>query len=212
MTGPEACGARTWWQRAAIYQVYPRSFQDSNGDGIGDLQGLIARIDYLAWLGIGAVWLSPVYRSPMADFGYDIADFTSIDPLFGSLQDFARLVAGLHARGIRLILDFVPNHTSDQHPWFVEARSSRTNPKRDWYVWCDPDRDGGPPNNWLSRFGGSAWQWDEQTGQFYYHAFLEEQPDLNWRNPEVRRAMADVLRGPDGGRPAAGRPAQSRCG
>jgi alpha-glucosidase len=194
MTGPEACGARTWWQRAAIYQVYPRSFQDSNGDGIGDLPGLIARIDYLAWLGIGAVWLSPVYRSPMADFGYDIADFTSIDPLFGSLQDFARLVAGLHARGIRLILDFVPNHTSDQHPWFVEARSSRTNPKRDWYVWCDPDRDGGPPNNWLSRFGGSAWQWDEQTGQFYYHAFLEEQPDLNWRNPEVRRAMADVLR------------------
>jgi alpha-glucosidase len=186
--------ALAWWQRAAIYQIYPRSFQDSDGDGIGDLPGLISRLDYLASLGIGAVWLSPVYRSPMLDFGYDIADFTSIDPLFGTLSDFDRLLEGLHARDIRLILDFVPNHTSDQHPWFKEARSSRTNPRREWYVWSDPAADGGPPNNWLSRFGGSAWERDEATGQFYYHAFLKEQPDLNWRNPEVRRAMADVLR------------------
>jgi alpha-glucosidase len=183
-----------WWQCEAIYQVYPRSFQDTNGDGIGDLPGLIARIDYLAWLGIGAVWLSPVYRSPMADFGYDIADFTSIDPSFGTLEDFDRLLAGLHARGMRLILDFVPNHTSDQHPWFVEARASRTNSKRDWYVWSDAAADGGPPSNWLSRFGGSAWEWDEISRQFYYHSFLKEQPDLNWRNTEVRRAMGDVLR------------------
>jgi alpha-glucosidase len=183
-----------WWQREAIYQIYPRSFQDSNGDGIGDLPGVIARMDYLAWLGIGAVWLSPVYRSPMADFGYDIADFTSVDPLFGTLDDLDRLLAGLHSRGMRLILDFVPNHTSDQHQWFIDARSSRDNPKRDWYVWSDPDPTGAPPNNWLSRFGGSAWEWDETTQQFYYHAFLKEQPDLNWRNPEVRRAMADVLR------------------
>jgi alpha-glucosidase len=187
-------GALAWWQRGVIYQIYPRSFQDSDGDGIGDLPGLISRLDYLASLGIGAVWLSPVYSSPMLDFGYDIADFTSIDPLFGTLRDFDRLLAGLHARGIRLILDFVPNHTSDQHPWFKEARSSRANPKRDWYVWSDPAANGGPPNNWLSRFGGSAWERDETTGQFYYHAFLKEQPDLNWRNPEVRRAMADVLR------------------
>ncbi len=197
MTRNQKVGDRAdlaWWQRDAIYQVYPRSFQDTNGDGIGDLPGLIARMDYLAWLGIGAVWLSPVYRSPMADFGYDIADFTSIDPLFGTLEDFDRLLEGLHARGIRLILDFVPNHTSDQHAWFIEARSSRTNSKRDWYVWSDAGADGGPPNNWLSRFGGSAWEWDEPTGQFYYHAFLKEQPDLNWRNPELRRAMADVLR------------------
>jgi alpha-glucosidase len=183
-----------WWQREAIYQVYPRSFQDSDGDGIGDLPGLLSRMDYLAWLGVGAVWLSPLYRSPMLDFGYDIADFTSVDPLFGTLADFDRVLAGLHERGIRLVLDFVPNHTSDQHQWFIEARSSRADPKRDWYVWSDPAGDGGPPNNWLSRFGGSAWEWDETTGQFYYHAFLKEQPDLNWRNPEVRRAMADVLR------------------
>ncbi len=197
MTGKQQDSDHTepaWWQREALYQIYPRSFQDSDGDGIGDLPGVMARLDYLAWLGIGAVWLSPVYRSPMLDFGYDIADFTSIDPLFGTLDDFDRLLAGLHARGMRLILDFVPNHTSDRHPWFIAARSSRTNPQRDWYVWSDPAADGGPPNNWLSRFGGSAWQSDETTGQFYYHAFLKEQPDLNWRNPDVRRAMADVLR------------------
>jgi alpha-glucosidase len=152
-----------WWQREAIYQIYPRSFQDSNGDGIGDLAGVIARMDYLAWPGVGAVWLSPIYRSPMADFGYDIADFTSVDPLFGTLDDLDQLLAGLHSRGMRLILDFVPNHTSDQHQWFIDARSSRDNPKRDWYVWSDPDPAGAPPNNWLSRFGGSAWEWDETT-------------------------------------------------
>jgi alpha-glucosidase len=183
-----------WWQRTAIYQIYPRSFQDSNGDGIGDLQGVLRRIDHLTWLGIGAVWLSPIYPSPMLDFGYDICDFTGVDPQFGTLDDLDALIHALHERDIRLILDFVPNHTSDQHPWFVESRRSRESPRRDWYVWADPGPDGGPPNNWLSRFGGSAWHLDEGTGQYYYHAFLKEQPDLNWRNPEVRYAMGEVLR------------------
>jgi alpha-glucosidase len=187
-------GALTWWQRAVIYEVAAVSFQDSNGDGKGDLPGLIRRIEYLEWLGIEAVWLTPIYRSPMLDFGYDIADFCAVDRLFGSIEDFDRLISLLHARDIRVILDFVPNHTSDQHPWFEESRSSRTNPKRDWYVWADPASNGGPPNNWLSRFGGSAWQWDEPTRQYYYHSFLKEQPDLNWRNRQVRQAMADVLR------------------
>jgi alpha-glucosidase len=188
-----AAGLR-WWQQAIIYQIYPLSFQDSNGDGKGDLPGLLSRLDYLSSLGVTAVWLGPVYPSPMLDFGYDIADFTGVDPTFGTLDDLDRVIDGLHARGIKLILDFVPNHTSDRHPWFIDSRSSRNNPKRDWYVWCDPAPDGGPPNNWLSRFGGSAWEFDRQTGQYYYHAFLKQQPDLNWRNPEVRRAMADVLR------------------
>src|SRR3954464_6854134 len=151
-----------WWKRSAIYQIYPRSFQDSNGDGIGDLAGLLSRVDYLAWLGVGAVWVSPVYRSPMLDFGYDISDYVDVDPVFGTLSDLDRLIDALHARGIRLLLDVVPNHTSDQHTWFIESRSSRDNPKRDWYVWADPGADGGPPNNWLSRFGGSAWQRDER--------------------------------------------------
>ena len=194
MPGRLLSPALAWWQQATIYQIYPRSFQDSNGDGIGDLPGLIHRVDYLSWLGIDAVWLSPVYRSPMADFGYDISDFTGIDPSFGTLDDFDRLVAALHAHGIRLILDVVPNHTSDQHPWFVESRASRTSAKRDWYLWRDPAPDGGPPNSWLSRFGGSAWTWDEATGQYYYHAFLEEQPDLEWHNPAVRAAFSEVLR------------------
>lgn len=183
-----------WWQRAVIYQIAVPSFQDSNGDGKGDLPGLIKRIDYLAWLGIDAVWLTPIHRSPMRDFGYDIADFCSIDPRFGTLEDFDALVAALHARDIRIILDFVPNHTSDEHAWFAASRSSRSSAKRDWYVWADAAENGGPPNNWLSRFGGSAWEWDEATGQYYYHAFLKEQPDLNWRNPAMRAAMADVLR------------------
>ncbi|HVY79550.1 MAG TPA: alpha-amylase family glycosyl hydrolase [Steroidobacteraceae bacterium] len=183
-----------WWQRAVIYQIYPRSFQDSNGDGIGDLPGVLSRLDHLSELGVDAVWLSPVQPSPMRDFGYDIADYLGVDPLFGTMSDLDRLIMALHERGIRLIMDFVPNHTSDQHPWFVESRSARRNAKRDWYVWHDPAPDGGPPNNWLSRFGGSAWTCDERTGQYYYHAFLKEQPDLNWRNPEVRHAMADVLR------------------
>jgi alpha-glucosidase len=183
-----------WWQRAAIYQIYPLSFQDTDGDGKGDLAGVLSRVDYLKWLGVDAVWLGPVYVSPMADFGYDIADFTEVDRMFGSLADLDKLIEALHARDIRLILDFVPNHTSDQHPWFLESRSSRHNPKRDWYVWVDSRAGGGPPNNWLSRFGGSAWEWDPTTEQYYYHAFLKEQPDLNWRNPAVRAAMGDALR------------------
>ncbi len=183
-----------WWQRGIVYQVYPRSFQDSNGDGVGDLPGITRRLDYLRWLGVDAVWISPIYPSPMADFGYDVSDYTGIHPLFGTLEDFDRLLAEAHARGLKVILDFVPNHSSSEHPWFRESRSSRDNPKRDWYIWKDPAPDGGPPNNWLSNFGGPAWTFDEQTGQYYYHAFLKEQPDLNWRNPEVQEAMLDVLR------------------
>jgi alpha-glucosidase len=183
-----------WWQRGVIYQVYPRSFQDTNGDGVGDLAGVIERLDYLVWLGVDAVWLSPIYPSPMADFGYDVSDYTSVDPVFGSLDDLERLVREAHARRIRVILDFVPNHTSDVHPWFVESRRSRVNPKRDWYIWRDAAPGGGPPNNWLSNFGGSAWAWDAATAQYYYHAFLEAQPDLNWRNPDVQDAMLDVMR------------------
>ena len=187
-----------WWQRGTIYQVYPRSFQDSDGDGIGDLAGIEARLPYLAGLGIDAIWLSPIFPSPMADFGYDVADYTAIEPLFGDLAAFDRLLAAVHAHGLRLLLDFVPNHSSDRHPWFVESRTSRHSPKRDWYIWRDaaPGTDGslGPPNNWISDFGGSSWEWDEQTGQYYLHAFLKQQPDLNWRNPELRAAMMDVLR------------------
>ena len=183
-----------WWQRGVIYQVYPRSFQDTDGDGVGDLPGVISRLDYLKSLGVDALWLSPIYPSPMADFGYDISDYTEIDPTFGELADFDQLVAEAHRRGMKVILDFVPNHSSDVHPWFRESRSSRTNPKRDWYIWRDPAPGGGPPNNWLSNFGGSAWTFDEPTGQCYYHAFLKQQPDLNWRNPEVQEAMLNVLR------------------
>jgi alpha-glucosidase len=183
-----------WWQRGIIYQIYPRSYQDSNGDGIGDLGGIRRRLDHLAWLGVDAVWISPIYPSPMADFGYDIADYCDIAPIFGTLADFDRLIADIHARGLKLILDFVPNHTSDQHPWFAESRTSRSNPKRDWYLWRDPAPGGGPPNNWLANFGGSAWEFDATRQQYYYHAFLKQQPDLNWRNPDVRRAMLDVLR------------------
>lgn len=183
-----------WWQRGVIYQIYPRSFQDSNGDGIGDLQGIISRLDYVESLGVDAIWLSPIYPSPMADFGYDISEYCNIDPIFGTLADFDRLVDEAHRRKQRVVLDFVPNHTSDEHPWFKESRSSRDNPKRDWYIWRDPAPAGGPPNNWLSNFGGDAWQFDERTGQYYYHAFLDRQPDLNWRNPEVQDAMLNVLR------------------
>ena len=183
-----------WWQRGVIYQIYPRSFQDTDGNGVGDLKGISARLDYLSWLGIDAIWISPIYPSPMADFGYDIRDYCNVDPLFGSLDDFDELVASAHARALKLILDFVPNHTSDQHPWFAESRSSRTNTKRDWYIWRDGKPDGSAPNNWLSQFGGPAWTRDEVTGQFYLHSFLREQPDLNWRNPDVRRAMYQVLR------------------
>ncbi len=183
-----------WWERGVIYQIYPRSFQDSDGDGVGDLKGIESRLDYLADLGVDAIWISPIYPSPMADFGYDVANYCDVDPRFGALGDFDRLLAAAHARGLKLILDFVPNHTSDRHPWFVESRASRGNARRDWYLWRDPARGGGPPNNWISDFGGSAWEWDESTEQYYYHAFLKEQPDLNWRNPAVQNAMYDVLR------------------
>jgi alpha-glucosidase len=183
-----------WWQRGVIYQVYPRSFQDSDGDGIGDLRGIESRLDSLAALGVDALWISPFYPSPMADFGYDVADYCDVDPRFGTLADFDRLLSSAHARGLKVVLDFVPNHTSERHPWFVESRRSRTNPRRDWYLWRDPAPGGGPPNNWISDFGGSAWEWDEASGQFYYHAFLKEQPDLNWRNPAVQEAMYQTLR------------------
>jgi alpha-glucosidase len=183
-----------WWEHAVIYEIYPRSFQDSDGDGIGDLNGITQRLDYLKDLGVDAIWITPMYPSPQVDFGYDIADYTSIDPQYGTMADFDRLVKEAKARDIRVILDFVPNHTSDKHPWFVESSSSRTNPKRDWYIWRDGKRPGQPPNNWLSWFGHSAWRFDAKTGQFYYHHFYAEQPDLNWRNPEVRKAMYDVLR------------------
>ena len=184
----------SWWQRGVIYQIYPRSFQDSNADGVGDLDGIIGRIGYLAELGIDAIWISPIFQSPMADFGYDISDYLAIDPLFGDLPAFDRLVTEAHRLGLRVILDYVPNHTSDRHPWFIESRSSPTNPKRDWYIWRDAGPDGGSPTNWISEFGNTSWTWDGKTRQFYYHAFLREQPDLNWRHPQVRAAMLDVLR------------------
>ena len=184
-----------WWQTGVVYQIYPRSYQDSNGDGIGDLPGITQRLDYLSdTLGIDAVWLSPIYPSPMHDFGYDVADYTDIHPLFGTLADFDRLLEETHQRGMKLILDLVPNHTSDEHPWFIESRSNRDNPKRDWYLWRDPAPDGGPPNNWLSHFGGPAWTYDEATGQYYLHQFVKQQPDLNYRNPDVVTAILDVMR------------------
>jgi alpha-glucosidase len=183
-----------WWQRGIIYQIYPRSFMDRNGDGVGDLPGILSTLDYLQWLGVDAIWIAPIFPSPMADFGYDVSDYTAIHPLFGTLDDFDRLVAEAHRRQLRVILDYVPNHTSDQHPWFLESRASRHNPKRTWYIWRDPAPDGGPPNNWLSVFGGSAWEWDATTRQYYYHAYLREQPDLNWRHPEVQASMLGVLR------------------
>jgi len=192
-----------WWQRGVIYQIYPWSFQDSNGDGIGDLEGIRSRLDYLVWLGVDAIWISPFYPSPMADFGYDISDYCDVDPRFGTLADFDALLARAHELGLKVILDYVPNHTSDQHPWFLAAKSSRSDPKRDYYLWHDAAADGGPPNNWLSEFGGPAWEWDEPTQQYYYHAYLKQQPDLNFRNPEVRRELLAVLdfwlsRGVDG--------------
>jgi alpha-glucosidase len=190
--GPE------WWRHAVIYEIYPRSFQDSNGDGIGDIKGITSRLDYLHDLGIDAIWITPMYPSPGVDYGYDISDYTAIDPTYGSMADFDNLVAEAKKRNIRVIMDYVINHTSDQHPWFVESRSSRDNPKRDWYIWRDGKGEtatdkGQPPNNWQSWFGHSAWQWDEKTRQYYYHYFYVQQPDLNWRNPEVHKAMDGVL-------------------
>ena len=184
----------TWWRDGVVYQIYPRSFMDSNGDGIGDLEGIRRRLDHLAWLGVDALWLSPCFPSPMKDFGYDVADYCDIDPRFGTLADFDRLLADAHARGLRILLDLVPNHSSNEHSWFRESRASRTSAKRDWYVWRDPKPDGSPPNNWLATFGGPAWTFDDATQQYYLHSFLPEQPDLNWRNPAVVRAMHDVIR------------------
>ena len=188
--------SQEWWKSAVVYQVYPRSFAESADApgptlGVGTLAGITARLDHLSWLGVDALWLSPVFRSPMADFGYDVSDFCDIDPTFGTLADFDRLLAQAHARGIKVILDWVPNHTSDQHPWFQESRRDRTNPKADWYVWRDE-----PANNWLASFpkGEPAWQFDEQRGQYYLRCFLKEQPDLNWDNPDVEAAMHDTLR------------------
>ena len=188
--------AEHWWNDAAVYQVYPRAFADANGDGIGDLAGIGARLDYIRDLGVDAIWLSPVFPSPMCDNGYDVSDYCNIDPLFGDLRTFDRLLAAAHDRDLRVLLDWVPNHTSNLHPWFVESRSSRTSPKRDWYYWRD-GRDGNPgepPNNWLAAFGGRAWTWDNATEQWYLHLFLPEQPDLNWGNPEVQEAMHATLR------------------
>ena len=183
-----------WWRGGTIYQIYPRSFLDSDGDGVGDLRGIAARLDHVAALGVDAVWASPFYPSPMRDFGYDVSDYLGVDSLFGTMADFYALAEAVHARGLRLILDFVPSHSSDAHPWFAEARSSRKNARRDWYVWRDPAPDGGPPNNWVSEFGGPAWTLDAGTGQYYLHIFLPSQPSLNWRNPDLRAAMLDAMR------------------
>lgn len=178
-----------WWQTAVVYEIYPRSFADASGDGIGDLAGIRSRLDHLAWLGVDAIWIAPFYPSPMADCGYDVADYTDVDPVFGSLADFDRLLEDAHTRGLRVLIDYVPNHTSVQHSWFVESRSSPDNARRDWYTWRPPAPDGGPPNNWISMFSGSAWEWDAATSAYYLHTFLPDQPDLNWRNPDVREAM-----------------------
>ena len=193
--------ADPWWKHAIIYEIYPRSFQDSNGDGTGDLNGITSRLDYLKDLGVDAIWITPFYPSPQIDYGYDISDYTAIDPDYGTMADFDRLITEAKKRNIKVLLDFVMNHTSDQHAWFKESRSSKDNPKRDWYVWRDGKgadfavgKPGTPPTNWLSWFGGSAWTLDPKTNQYYYHYFYVEQPDLNWRNPEVKKAMYDVVR------------------
>ncbi len=186
--------APDWWKGAVVYQIYPRSFQDSNGDGIGDLRGILQRLDHLERLGVDVIWLSPVYRSPHADNGYDISDYQDIDPAMGTLDDFDELLAAVHDRGMKLVMDLVVNHTSDEHPWFVESRSSTDNPKRDWYWWRRPGPNGEPPTNWESFFSGSAWQLDETTGEYYLHLFDRKQPDLNWENPEVREAVYTMMR------------------
>ena len=202
-------GPDEWWKGAVVYQIYPRSFKDSNGDGFGDLEGIRSKLDYLKSLGVDVLWLSPIYTSPQADNGYDIADYYDIDPMFGTLADFDALLDGVHERGMRLVMDLVVNHSSDENPWFVESRSSRENPKRDWYIWRDPrpgcvgGEAGAQPNNWGSFFSGSAWAWDEATGQYYLHLFHKKQPDLNWDNPDVRAAVYRMMnwwldRGVDG--------------
>ena len=183
-----------WWQTSVLYQIYPRSFADSDGNGVGDLEGVRRHLDHVRWLGVDGVWLSPIYRSPMADFGYDVSDHCAVDPTFGDLADFDRLLADAHGHDLRVLLDWVPNHTSDRHPWFVASRSSRGSPYRSWYLWRDGGPDGVPPNNWRAAFGGRAWTWDDHTSQWYLHLFLPEQPDLNWADPHVVEAMHGVLR------------------
>ncbi len=182
-----------WWKHGVIYHIYPRSFQDSNGDGVGDIQGIIRRLSYLKGLGIDGIWISPMYKSPMIDFGYDVTSYREIDPVFGTMADFRELLEKAHAEGIRIILDMILNHTSDQHPWFIESSSSPDNPKRNWYIWKEGTR-GGPPNNWKSAMGGSGWTFDERTGQYYLHSFFKEQPDLNWRNPELSEAFFNEMK------------------
>ncbi len=195
--------AVNWWRGGIIYEIYPRSFADSNGDGVGDLKGITARLDHVARLGADAIWITPFFTSPMADFGYDVADYRAVDPIFGTLEDFDALVEKAHALGLKVLVDYVISHTSDRHAWFAESRSSRTNPKADWYVWADRKPDGTPPNNWLSVFGGSSWQWDTRRNQYYLHNFLVQQPDLNLHNPEVQAAVLGEMefwlkRGVDG--------------
>lgn len=191
---PAAKATRPWWANAVIYEIYPRSFQDSNGDGIGDLKGITNRLDYIKRLGVDAIWITPFFPSPNADFGYDVSDYTNVAPEYGTMADWDELAREAKKRGIRILVDFVLNHSSDEHPWFKESRSSRENPKRDWYVWHDPAPDGGPPTNWQSIFGGSTWDYDKATNQYYYHIFLRQQPDVNWGNPQLRKAMFDVAR------------------
>ena len=183
-----------WWHGAVIYQIYPRSFLDMNGDGVGDLRGIEAKLDYIAGLGVDAIWISPFFRSPMADFGYDIADYRDVDPLFGTLEDFDRLLARAHVLGLKVMIDQVLSHSSIAHPWFIKSREDRSNPKADWYVWADAQPDGTPPNNWQSLFGGCAWQWEPRRQQYYLHNFLVSQPDLNFHNPEVQQAALDNVK------------------
>lgn len=193
-SGVQQAKPQDWWRDAVIYQVYPRSFLDTNGDGIGDLPGITAKLDYIADLGVDIVWISPFFTSPMRDFGYDVADYCDVDPLFGSLADFDELIQRAHSLGLKIMIDQVLSHSSDMHPWFIESRQSRDNPKADWYVWSDPKPDGTPPNNWLSIFGGSAWQWDSRRRQYYFHNFLTSQPDMNFHQPAVQQAHLDNMR------------------
>jgi alpha-glucosidase len=193
-SGPADAEGHQWWQHAVFYEIYPRSFADSDNDGIGDLNGIGSKMSYLHDLGVDAIWITPCYPSPQVDFGYDVADYRNIDPMYGNLTDFDRMVAAGKKHRIRIILDFVPNHTSDQHPWFLDSKSSRTAPHRDWYIWRDGKGPSQPPNNWISIFGGSAWTFDATTSQFYYHFFYPQQPDLNWRNPAVEKVMLDTTR------------------
>ena len=183
-----------WWKHAVFYEIYPRSFADSNGDGIGDLNGIASKLDYLKGLGVDAIWISPCYPSPQLDFGYDVSDYENIDPMYGTLKDFSHLAKEAKKHDIRIIMDFVLNHSSSQHKWFLDSASSRTSAHRDWYIWRDGKAPGVPPNNWISDFGGSTWEFDPKTGQYYYHFFEVGQPDLNWRNPAVEKAMFDVTR------------------